>query len=895
MSVKFVSLAGKDKGFDSLKSPNFLQQFLSMFHFLAITLFSLEINRQVFAVNSRDEIVQNKLHVQLFVAKQGQEFEELLLTNVSNDTLQLSNIVPLGFSNSYPCITGLGEHPLSRTHLFLPGKIPVNLVCPDNAWELGFSSQPLADSSVSALARRDRNSLKNGHRKRFETILYPGGSIVYKIWTHKHVGSWQEGLRYFFQQKKLYDLALFDDSLFKRKDLEWIRHSYVIHLFQAWDKFYFDRKDDRFHWKEFFDRGKKLYGGDDVIGIWPTWPSLGLDHRNQFDQFRDLPQGTIGLRKMGEELRKNGSHLFLCYNPWDESTRNEGHMAGLGKLIKETMADGVVLDTRGASSKELQEAADRVKKGVVMYSEGMAVPFDMPGIVSGRVHNALYFVPMLNLNKLIQPSFAIFRVAELFKEPIRREFATSFFNGYGTELNVFAPGQPDWVETQYKYLGKTTRILRENSLVFTEGKLTPLLSIPMDSLWVNQWEMSNKTIYTVFSIRPQGTKIACLPVRPKKDFHFVDLWHHKLLTPIESKGQQWVELETEAFHEKWLGTNNEGEVDCIAELPLLLQLQLKGDRLNIHCTAGDSLKIWAGVPDYSKTPVTLKSGNHELVVSKLFGRFEGAIIVQLFDKNALLDENKVELVAGTPRKISETDSVKAFEKNKRNDELMPIPAGKFVFKETHGDDFIPYPTELVGDTLFMPAFKMAKHPVTNRQFKQFLLATHYQPKDAANFLKHWKNGMIPKGEEEFPVVYVSQSDAKAYAKWRGLRLPTEQEWQYAAQTQEMNQWPWAGDYDSSLCNTGNGKPHAVGSYPKGTNSLGLQDLVGCVWQLTNDEYQSGSYRYILLKGGSYFKPSSSWWYVQGGPKELTYRQFLLRVSDGFERNATVGFRLISPK
>jgi formylglycine-generating enzyme required for sulfatase activity len=73
------------------------------------------------------------------------------------------------------------------------------------------------------------------------------------------------------------------------------------------------------------------------------------------------------------------------------------------------------------------------------------------------------------------------------------------------------------------------------------------------------------------------------------------------------------------------------------------------------------------------------------------------------------------------------------------------------------------------------------------------------------------------------------------------------------------------------------------------------DLVGSVWQLTNDVYFSGSYEYILMKGGSYYKPSSSWWYVQGGPRELTYRQQLLRVSQGFERNSTVGFRCVKDR
>jgi hypothetical protein len=62
-----------------------------------------------------------------------------------------------------------------------------------------------------------------------------------------------------------------------------------------------------------------------------------------------------------------------------------------------------------------------------------------------------------------------------------------------------------------------------------------------------------------------------------------------------------------------------------------------------------------------------------------------------------------------------------------------------------------------------------------------------------------------------------------------------------------------------------------------------------------DVYESGSYCYIMMKGESYFKPSSSWWYVQGGPRELHYKQYLLRVAQGFERNATVGFRCIKDK
>lgn len=245
--------------------------------------------------------------------------------------------------------------------------------------------------------------------------------------------------------------------------------------------------------------------------------------------------------------------------------------------------------------------------------------------------------------------------------------------------------------------------------------------------------------------------------------------------------------------------------------------------------------------------------------------------------------------------------------------MVTIPKGNFKFMATNGDEFIAYPKQNVGRTHVMKPFFMDKHPVTNLEFKKFLDATHYQPSDTTNFLKHWKNKAIAKGEENYPVVHVSWEDAKAYAEWAGKRLPSEIEWQYAAQTSQLNEWPWKQTkpvsrkeevvtetltvtsivgIDPNHANLGDGKPYPVEKYKRGVNPHGLYDLSGCVWQLTNDLYQSGSYRYIILKGGSYYKPSSSWWYVQGGPRELHYRQFLLRVSEGFERNATVGFRCV---
>lgn len=834
--------------------------------------------------------------------------------NISKDTLTLENFVPFGGSNGQVYITGLGKHRLSRTHLFRPGFQPVNVILPDNAWELGYCSFEIGGKGFAALARR---KYWNGAiRRRFETVLPPGASVTYRLYLDSYVGEWQEGLRKVFQEKFLYDLDTFDNSLYERKDLQWIRKAYAMHLLMAWDKDFYSAEKQAFNIFEFEQKSKRWFGGNDVIGIWPTWPTLGLDQRNQWDLFRDLPGGLEGIAAVSDSLNALGTKLFISYNPWDESTRFEGHLEGMAELIRGTHADGVVLDTKGSSSGEIQAAADGVRQGVVMYSEGMAVPKDMPGIVSGRVHNALYYPPMLNLNKLIKPDFAIFRVAELAFDRIRREYALSLFNGYGTELNIFRPGRPEWMEEDYRFFGQTLRVLRENHSNFIVKSYTPLLSTLEDGIFVNHWPRAEKEIFTVFSLRPEGFvgNLIEVPV-PKPGWHYVDLWNHLEVKPKEVDGKYFLPADLEAFHKKWLGTNNEGSVGAFAYMPDVLEASLVENTLLVRSKVAGEIRIWAGQPAYDKDAVTVSGKQASIDIRTHFGDFEGKLVIQLMDgEGELVDEEIIQMAYGVPRLVSVSKRTNPLKKVPKG--MVEIPSGTFEIKVTQGDQFIPYPVSGFPKRLQITGFFMDVFPVTNAQFQEFLEASGYKPKDAQRFLAHWVDGKIPIGQENFPVVNVSYEDAQAYAVWAGKRLPTEAEWQYAASAGDGRDWPWDASLkvkkrteyvtntltvehldglDSAFVNLGNGQIEAVGSRSNGKNPFGLQDLVGSVWQMTNDLYDSGTSRLIILKGGSYFKPSSSWWYVQGGPRETHYRQMLLRVSEGFERNATVGFRCVADK
>lgn len=817
--------------------------------------------------------------------------------NKSDRKLQISNVVPLGVGTDRTYIISAGPsdfiHRLSRSQLFRPGLGPIGVVLPDNAWEMGLCDVNVAPThSLTAIARRTASG--KADVRRFRTTLEPGGFVQYVFYVDEHRGDWREGLRMMFQERWLYDLESFDDKLFDRKDLKWARQSYLLLLQFAWDQQYYDALQGKNNFDQFFTDQDKVLGGYDAYMIWPTWPRLGLDQRNQWDMYRDLPGGIKELRRQAGVVQKRGARYFISYNPWDESTRREDHLAGMERLLREINADGVVLDTWGESSREFQAAADRVKPGVLLYSEGMAVPKDMPGIVAGRVHDAIYLPPPLNLNKLIKPEMAIFRVIQLAEGRIHREIAVSFFNGYGVEMNIMRPGRPDWVDEEFAYLGRTTKILRDNSSAFLSRHWTPLLPTTADSIWVNCFPTASKTVYTVYSLLPEGFSGPLFEVPAAKDGHYVSLWRHEELKLVHLNGTSYLPVVADGFSRAWLDSRREGNVDCIALLPNLLTVKLDQDSLLFQATRGTSVMVWAGLPSYSCPKVEFPIGRRTISLREHLGRHEEKFVVQLFDGKELLDERVVYVPLATPRLISRVEKITPSAHTPPG--MIEIPAGAFMYKTARSflspNEVIPYPEDSHGESITVPRFFMDLYPVTNDQFLRFLRTTRYQPKDTTNFLRHWINGLPPRGSDNHPVVFVTLDDARAYAKWAGKRLPTEREWQYAAQGSDGRKYPWGNEFDSTKCNNGLGRTTAVDAFPSGKSPFGVMDLIGNVWQLTNDVYDNGSYYFGMIRGGSHYSPTSSFWYVRGGPQPADNPQILLMISPSLDRNATVGFRCV---
>ncbi len=208
--------------------------------------------------------------------------------------------------------------------------------------------------------------------------------------------------------------------------------------------------------------------------------------------------------------------------------------------------------------------------------------------------------------------------------------------------------------------------------------------------------------------------------------------------------------------------------------------------------------------------------------------------------------------------------------------MVYVPGGTFQMGRNDEDEY-SRPAHIVT----VSPFFIDRTEVTNEQYRVFVQQTgHRAP-------AHWRNGQIPAGAERLPVVNVSWDDANAYARWAGKRLPTEEEWEFAARGTDGRIYPWGQQWQKDLANVAESKRNRlveVGSYAASASPFGVLDMCGNVWEWTASDV------YSYAEPGKIISPGKV---IRGGAYDVdrkrattTYRGFVL-PDKGYEKT---GFR-----
>jgi serine/threonine-protein kinase len=206
-------------------------------------------------------------------------------------------------------------------------------------------------------------------------------------------------------------------------------------------------------------------------------------------------------------------------------------------------------------------------------------------------------------------------------------------------------------------------------------------------------------------------------------------------------------------------------------------------------------------------------------------------------------------------------------------------------------------------TVTVPSFYLDKYEVTNAEYAEFIKDTGQRapaidPAIKGSYWQPWNGNNPPSGRERWPVANVSPQDVEAFAAWLSkrdgvvYRLPTEEEWEFAARNGPKNSlFPWGNSWEEGSANINKREsPVDVGSFPQGATQQGVQDMIGNVWEWTsskprfydNSRVLSSVKNARVQRGGSFFEKINSDFY------NATDRSWF---GDENFKFPTIGFRL----
>lgn len=539
----------------------------------------------------------------------------------------------------------------------------------------------------------------------------------------------------------------YTDDAYRRPGAAWAARCWTVAQVWLWDELLFSFEEQRFTPERLLADAER-FGGLDAVVLWHAYPVIGIDERNQWDHYRDVP----GIEALVEAFHAAGLHVFVDYNPWDTGTRRGGDDATeLAALVADLRADGVFLDTLRKAEPELVARLEEARPGIVLEGESK-LPVER--IADHSSSWAQFFadsaVPGVLRAHWYERRHMQHHVRRWHRDH-SEELQSAWLNGVGVMVwEVVFGVWVGWSPRDASTLRRMVTVQRAAADLLLEGEWTPLAALVPEAheagVYASAWERDGVTLLTVVNRGTTGRTgpLIDLPGR------LVDLTTGAEITssdavtvPARGVGAL-LHLAEGAAEPAWLGALCEtARAGGTAHSP---------DARFPHRIAR---RVTPPVPALSEDPevpdrasaVVVPAGDWVLTVryrARETGMYQGAPYV---------------------------------------DEWKPLPPRLHDQRTLQREGVLDAPVAV------------ATREVTNAEFHAFLQATGYRPAVPHRFLAHWAGGRPEPGTEDRPVSHVDLPDARAYCAWRGGRLPTEDEWQLAGETGRLERgspavWSW---------------------------------------------------------------------------------------------------------
>jgi hypothetical protein len=331
----------------------------------------------------------------------------------------------------------------------------------------------------------DRPTPIDGDLGSAKIIAAPSDPADWPAW-REHLAAWRERAR-----------LGYDGRLYELPEYEWTQTCFSVALVWLWDELLYDFESETFTPERLLDYGQREFGGFDGVVLWHAYPVIGIDDRNQFDWYRDVP----GLPELVASLRAAGVRVFVDYNPWDTGTRREPEedSTAVAELVLWLDADGVFLDTLKQAPAELRLALDAVRRGIAFEGES-TLPLER--IEDHHLSWAQWFadseVPGVIRARWFEQRHML-HATRRWNRDHTDELHSSWLNGTGMLVwEVVFGVWVGWSERDKSLLRTMVDVQRRHARLLVHGEWTPLAASSNDlDLVGSRWTLDGSTLWTL--------------------------------------------------------------------------------------------------------------------------------------------------------------------------------------------------------------------------------------------------------------------------------------------------------------------------------------------------------------------------------------------------------------